>query len=233
MKEKINFESADGLGWITLDDGKANTMDDLFFDQLNSTLDMAETGGVRVLVVSGRDGFFSAGLNLKYVAALDREAILEFNRKFAQTLLRVLTLPIPTIAVCTGHAIAGGAMLALACDLRFIRQGPYKFQVNETAIGIPVPEWMMSISRYSIPQHLCTEALLHARPYSPEEAVNAGVFQGLLAVDDDPREKLQGRIKELSLLNEKAYRITKAAQRNNGIDAVLKKQDEELKVLFG
>jgi len=89
---------------------------------------------------------------------------------FGRTMLRVFTFPIPTVAAVTGHAIAGGAMLAFACDLRFVSEGPFRLHLNEVAIGLAFPTWAIVLAQAAVPPRWHTEAILHARPYSPEEA---------------------------------------------------------------
>lgn len=233
MTEKITMTSTEEIGLITIDDGKANAMDDDFFDQLNIALDQVEKLLPKALLVKGRKGFFSAGLNLNYVMSLPKDEIIRFNIGFADTILRLLNFPIPTIAVCTGHAIAGGAMLAMACDLRFAPEGEFKFQVNEVLLGIPVPAWMQLIARTCIPADHFRESVLHARAYKPKEAVEAGIYTGLIDSDKDCLDELQTVIAGLSGLNQLAYSRTKDLLFGEKISAVRESLKEELQILIG
>ena len=133
---KITYGIEEGIATITMDDGKANAMNWAFFEEMNKSMDQAENDGAKALVITGRTGFFSGGLDLKLMPTLSANELADFLTILARTLLRVFLLPIPTIAASTGHAVAGGAMLSFACDRRFALDGPYRIQMNKTLIGI-------------------------------------------------------------------------------------------------
>ncbi len=229
---KINCIVENGIAYITIDDGKVNAMDNVFFDELNQAIDLAEKNSAKVVAIAGRENYFSAGLNLKYVMGLSKEALLDFNIVFARTILRIYSLPIPTMSVCTGHAIAGGAMLAYACDLRYIAKGDFTIQMNETTIGLPVPEWMQIACSHAIPNHLQTKTLLHGKPFSPDEAVSLNLFDGIIDVNDNAFNSVKGPIEELSGLNQNAYGLTKRIMREENANDALKNLDSELAELL-
>ena len=128
---------------------------------------------------------FSGGLDLKLLPTLSRDGLRELSAAFARIMLRVFTFPIPTVAAVTGHAIAGGAVLAYACDRRYAVDGRFRLQLNEVAIGIPMPSWMATIAAAAIPRHLHVEALLHAHAFAPAEAFAHGILNGLVAEGED------------------------------------------------
>src|SRR5947208_645336 len=171
MADTIRCEVSDNVAQITLDDGKVNAMALAFFAGLNAALDRAEHERPGALVIAGRAGVFSAGLDLKVLPTLAPDALERTMVAFGRTMLRVFTFPIPTVAAVTGHAIAGGAMLAFACDLRFMAEGPFRLQLNEVAIGLALPTWAIVLAQAAVPPRRHTEAILHARAYSPEEAL--------------------------------------------------------------
>src|SRR5262245_60811917 len=135
MSQAITYSRRDGMAEIVLDDGKVNAMAAAFFLELNAALDRVEGDDNRALVVVGRPGCLSAGLNVKLLPTLPPDDLVRTLLAFGRTLLRVWTLPLPTVAAVTGHAIAGGALLAFACDRRFIADGPVPIHTNQTAIG--------------------------------------------------------------------------------------------------
>jgi enoyl-CoA hydratase len=130
-------------------------------------------------VIAGRPGFYSAGLNLKVLPTLSAADLRTTLTVFGRTMLRVFMFPIPTVAAVTGHAVAGGAMLAFACDVRHAADGPFRIHLNETAIGLTLPTWAIVIAQSGIPHRHHTEAILHARSYSPAEARERDMVQGL------------------------------------------------------
>ncbi|MDP3939663.1 MAG: crotonase/enoyl-CoA hydratase family protein [Deltaproteobacteria bacterium] len=220
MPETFSYALQDGLAEITMDDGKVNAMSDPFFDGLNSVLDQAEKDAARAVIIKGRPGLFSAGLNLKVLPTLDQQALAATMTSFGRTMLRVYGFPIPTVAAVSGHAIAGGAMLMHACDLRVMAEGPYRIQLNETAIGLTLPSWAIAIAERGIPDRWHTEAILHARPYTPEEALERGIIDEIARPADQLVEAARARAALAASLDTAAYGATKARQRDADLQRV-------------
>jgi enoyl-CoA hydratase len=217
---KINYEIENGIAVIKMDDGKANAMDNVFFEEFSKSLDHVETNNAKVLIFAGRPGFFSGGLDLKLVSILQPKELSTFYETFALTMLRVFSLPIPTIAACTGHAIAGGAMLSFACDRRFIIDGNYKIQINEVLIGVPLPSFMLLIGGSAIPQQWQNETLLHGKAYNPKEIVARNMFDAVVKEGDDVVDYAKSEAEKLLALNLPAYAITKKRMRSSRVEEV-------------
>jgi len=207
--ERMQYQVDGKIACIRIDDGKANAMSVPFFAELGALLDRAQSDGVGALVLAGRSGMFSGGLDLKLLPTLSREGLRELSATFATTMLRVFTLPIPTVAAVTGHAIAGGAVLAYACDRRYAVDGRFRLQLNEVAIGIPMPSWMAAIASTALPSRLHVEALLHARAYAPSEAAAHGIVNGLVAEGGDVVHHAIEHAADLVALPRDAYATSK------------------------
>lgn len=225
---KIHYELANDVAQITMDDGKANAMDWVFFEEMGESLDRSEREGAKVLIITGRPDFFSGGLDLNLVPTLSPTELNTFAEIFSRTMLRVFSFPAPTIAACTGHSVAGGAILAFSCDLRLITDGPYLIQMNEMVMGIPLPTWLLLLCRSAIPRQWQMEALLHARAYSPSEVVERGMFHGLYDNVDEIMAEAMARSQHLKLLNLQAYCTTKKRMRGPDMEQALRLFKEEL-----
>ena len=219
--EKVTYSLKDGIAQITMDDGKANSMNWKYFEEMGKALDQAENDGAKVLVITGRPGFFSGGLDLKQLSMLAANEFEGFVTTFARTMLRVFSFPIPTIAVSTGHAVAGGAMLTFACDRRFAIDGPYRIQMNETAIGITLPHWMFLIAKSAVPSRWINQALLHAKTYNPSDALACGILDGIAQDADSLAALVKSASEELLKLNLPAYAASKKNLRQSEIEHVL------------
>lgn len=169
----------DGAAWIRLDDGKANAMRTEGLRTLAALLDRAEKEGARAVVIRGRDGLFSGGLDRKWLPTLGPEGLAELAATFASTMQRVRTSPLPTVALVSGHAVAGGCILACACDRRLGPRGAYRLHMNEVAIGIPVPARAARIVASAVPAPRLHDVLQLAEPLSFEEAHGLGTLHGL------------------------------------------------------
>ncbi len=216
MSETVAYSQREGIAEIVLDDGKVNAMSAAFFAGLNAALDRAERDDSRALVVVGRAGYLSAGLNIKLLPTLPPDDLQRTLVTFGRTLLRVWTLPLPSVAAVTGHAVAGGALLAFACDRRFVADGPFRIQMNETAIGLALPSWAIAICESVIPVHCHNQALLHAKPYTPAEALACGMVDGVVAPDG-----VVARAREaaaaLTALDRTAYATSKRRLRSRAV----------------
>ena len=148
-------------------------------------------------------------MDLPYLISLSQGGLADFVEQFARTMIKILTLPIPTISVCNGHTVAAGLILALSCDIRFISDGNYKIQMNETINSIAIPMWMLLITNLTIPPQYRCELLLHSHIYTPHEAVNKGLFHGIINKNPDIIKELKHRIDNLMKIDINTYTKTK------------------------
>jgi enoyl-CoA hydratase len=212
----VTYEVQDGIAEIRIDDGKVNAMSAAFFDELNAALDRVEADRPRAAVLVGRERYFSAGLDVKLLPTLTAEELTRTLRAFGHTLLRVFAAPLPTVAAMTGHAIAGGLFLGFACDLRILARGAYRLQANEHAIGLPLPTWALAITESVVVGPAFVEMMLHARPYTPEEAL-AGGFVTALADPNDVVAAARERAAALAGLDPRAYATSKRRVRERAL----------------
>lgn len=208
MSDAVAYAQRDGSAEVVLDDGKVNAMSPAFFAGLNAALDRAEGDGSGAVVIVGRPGYLSAGLNIKLLPTLPPDELHRTLVDFGHTLLRVWSFPLPTVAAVTGHAVAGGALLAFACDRRFVADGPFRIQMNETAIGLTLPRWALAICESVMPVRCHNEALLHAKAYAPAEALAHGMVDDVV-----PADGVVARAREaaaaLTGLDRTAYAVSK------------------------
>src|SRR4051794_235569 len=103
----------DSVAVVTLDDGKANAMSTEVITTLDAHLDRAVADGARALLIVGRPGKFSAGFNLAEMTE-SAESMRHLVVRGGRWLLRLYGFEMPTVAACTGHALAGGALTLLS-----------------------------------------------------------------------------------------------------------------------
>jgi enoyl-CoA hydratase len=217
MDTRLTYELRDNVATITMDDGKANVMGLPMLQALNAALDRAEADKAAV-VLRGRAGMFSGGFDLATFKT-EPTAVVQMLEAGARLTDRLLGFPTPTIAVCTGHAIAMGAFLLLSTDLRIgIDQGA-RIQVNEVQIGLTLPHFAVELCRQRLTPAHFNLATLTARPYSPAEAVVAG-FLDELATADALAATAQSRAVDLLKLHAAAFSATKLRVRAATIAAL-------------
>src|SRR5262245_43554131 len=136
MKPLLSYELRDGIATISMDDGKSNVLSVGMFTEINRALDRATTDRA-VVVLSGREGVFSAGFDLRVLGAGGTDAYTMVRTGF-ELAERLLSLPVPVVIACTGHAIAMGAFLLLSGAYRVGVAGPYRIGAKAVALRTTV-----------------------------------------------------------------------------------------------
>lgn len=214
--DRITISRVDGLAVVTMDDGKANAMDLEFFHELDTAFD--EVAESRAVVLRGRDGMFSAGLNTKIMAQLDTDAMTELLIAFGRTMLRIWGEPRPVVAAATGHALAGGTILAMSCDHAVAAAGDFRWGLTETTIGFPMPDWILRIARGNVRVDRLDDLVLPGRMVDAAEAVEVGFADEVLPAMEvvDAAHVRAGGLAELP---REAYAYTKWQLRGAAIEA--------------
>lgn len=219
----LSYEVRDRVAWLTLDDGGPNALNTAIFDAFFDALDAAEADeSVGSVVIAGREGFFSAGMDLKWMKTIDRDALGTIGPDMARLAHRIFIFPKPVIAAVEGHAIAGGAVILLACDRSVGATGSYKIGLNEVAIGIPFGGFAMDLARAHLVPSAFGAGLLHGSVYEPQRAYEVGYLDELA----EPGAVLEraGEIAATAAqLNSFAYTMTKQSMRGD-LAATIKEQ---------
>lgn len=199
-----------GVRLLTLDRPPANAIDEELLGDLAAALDAARRDdAVRAVVLTGAGRFLSGGFDLR-VPRRDAATALRLQELYRDTHLALLELPKPTIAMVQGHAIAGGTVLALACDYRLGLDGDYKVGLNEVAIGASFPRVALEIVRLRLTHARAAELLLGAALYPASQATRLGIVDELLPADQLESTVLR-RAARMGAFPREAYAHTKAA----------------------
>ncbi|MFW6049961.1 MAG: enoyl-CoA hydratase-related protein [Myxococcota bacterium] len=210
-------EYDDDIAVVTMDDGKANAMGLPLLDALAAAFDGVAASDARAVALLGRERFFSGGIDLRAYAHYDLEQRAEHARRLARTLLQVFTFRRPVVAGITGHAVAGGALLALAADVRLMARGEARLTANEVSLGVDVPDFGLVIARAALPHPHLLEMILHGRALGPDEAHGMGLVEEVVEPAVLP-DRVRARARELGAsVGHDAYEATKTRLR--GADA--------------
>lgn len=205
----VTCEIRDGLAVVTMDDGKANVASTSFLGRLDAAFDRAEADA-RAVVLCGRDNVFSAGYDLGVMMGGDPDALREMLETGEAVLRRFLTLPIPTVAVAAGHAIALGALFFLAADSRITEDGPHRFHLNETANGLPLPDYGVEIASARLAPPAAFAMAVQSEPFDPSGAVAVGIATELVPTGTG-RDRAVEVATALAALPTSVYGVTKRA----------------------
>jgi Delta3-Delta2-enoyl-CoA isomerase len=151
---------------------------------LRSGLREARQAGCQAIVISGRPGCFSAGLDVPELLRLDRAEMRQAWEEFFSLLSDVALSEIPIAAALTGHSPAGGAVLALCADYRVLAEGPYRIGLNEVEVGLPVPEAIYRVLAHVVGQRTAERLAVSGALLGPAEALLCGLVDELAPVTE-------------------------------------------------
>jgi len=225
MTELATYELNDGIGTITLDDGKVNALSPEMLTSVLEALDRAEQDGA-VVLLTGRAEYLSAGFDLKVFSERPGD-VVEMLTLGARLAERILAFPTPTLVACNGHAIAAGTFPLLAADVRIGADGPFKLGLNEVKIGLTVPLYVVELARHRLTPRDYNRALITAATYTPADAVHAGLLDRVVA-SEELHEASLATAGELAGLNMEAHAATKQRVRKEALGALRTAVDAEL-----
>ena len=148
----IHREDSNGVAVLTMEHGKANAVDEVLFTDLNRALDDVEASSARAVVLTGTGSMFSAGVNLFRVLEGGVPYLEAFMPLLSASIRRLFNHPLPMVAAVNGHALAGGCILAAACDRRVMNFEQGKIGVTELAVGVPFPAAALEAVRFLLPE---------------------------------------------------------------------------------
>jgi enoyl-CoA hydratase len=178
----VSVERDEGVVTAVFDDGKANALTFTAISELRSALGMAVDVNA-ALVLTGRSGYFCAGFDLGVMRSGERELVASLSSQGFVLFGEMLSAPIPIVAACTGHALAAGALLLLATDYKIGQPGTYQVGLNETRIGIALPQEAIDMARFRLSRNHLAAATLFATVVAPDQACAFGYLDRL---DADP-----------------------------------------------
>jgi enoyl-CoA hydratase/carnithine racemase len=182
MENIVSYRLDGPVATIAMDDGKVNAMSPRMLGEVGAAFDRAEADRA-VVVLTGREGVFSAGFDLPTLRAGGAESIGMVRAGF-ELAERILSFPFPVVVACTGHAVAMGVFLALSGDYRVGVEGNFRLAANEVAIGLTMPYPAIEILRNRLTPSAFNRAVMLAEPFSPANAVEAGFLDAVVTADE-------------------------------------------------
>jgi enoyl-CoA hydratase len=205
-----------GVTVLTADRPPANAMDIGLLGDVVAAIERLAADPPAALVLAGREGFFSAGADLKavpgYGPAEQRRMVEGINRMA----LGAYGLPCPVVCAVTGHAIAGGFVLALCGDHR-VASTEGRYGLTEVKVGVPYPQAAVGVVRAELTAAAARQLALGNRLIGADECVRLGAFDEAVA----PHEVLDRSLAvaaELATLPAAVYARTKAELRGEELE---------------
>ena len=207
----MNYDKNNNIVTLTFDDGKANVVGPEFLDTINAGLDRAEAEKAGAVILCGREGMFSGGFDLAEFQKGPEAGLAMVQRGF-ELLIRLYSFPLPLVAACTGHGVAMGAFMIMACDTRIGCQGNFKMSLPETAIGMQLPPLLVELATSRISIRHITRVVLQSEAYAPTAAVDAGFIDEVVEADQLMARAMEAA-EQLSQLPQAQYAENKLSVR--------------------
>ena len=165
---------------LTLAHGKVHALDLDLLRALDARLAEVERSPARAVVLTGSGTVFSAGVNLVRLLEGGPTYLRDFLPALTSAMERLFFFPKPVVAAVNGHAIAGGCVLACACDRRLMARGPATIGVTELLVGVPFPSIALEVMRFALPSQHFQEALYTGRTWGVDEALRRGFIDDIV-----------------------------------------------------
>ncbi len=213
----IRIDTRGSVAVLSLEHGKVNALDAPLLERLSEEIDTIAGSPARALVVTGRGGSFSAGVDLWRVLEGGPPYLETFVPLLSDTLSRIISFPKPVVAALNGHAIAGGCVIACACDYRIMSDGKGKIGVPELRVGVPFPPVALEIIRSVVPARFVSRLIYLGALYGPGEALDIGLIDDVV-----PSENLLAHAcdvaERLAAIPSETFRVTKEQLRRPLLD---------------
>jgi enoyl-CoA hydratase/carnithine racemase len=203
----VNVESRGELALVRLDRPPANALNPQVLEELDAAREELVRSEPEAVVVAGREGFFSAGVDLKLVPTLDADGQRAMVDGINRLVVGWYGFPRPVVAAVTGHAIAGGMVIALCADYR-VGASEGKLGLTELRAGVPYPVGAIALVRAELPAPTARALALRAHLVEPEEALRLGLVDEL-AGPGEVLERACDVAREMAQFGGEAYRRTK------------------------
>jgi enoyl-CoA hydratase/carnithine racemase len=176
----VKVEIGGGIATIALSRGKVNAINRTVVDELRQCLEtLSGDRDLKAVVLTGRGKFFSFGFDVTEFLSFSKSEFTSYLTAFTDLYTYLFTYPKPVVAALNGHTIAGGCMLALACDYRLMVAGKAKISLNEITFGASVFAGSTEMLRFLIGSAKTTDVLYSGGMYSAEEALDLGLVQAV------------------------------------------------------
>jgi enoyl-CoA hydratase len=214
----IDFVEEGPIAIVRLVRGKGNALNLDLVTALADALDRLERSPARAAIITGQGSVFGAGVDLHALVEGGPEYVGKFVPVMMRTFERLATFPKPLVAAVNGHAIAGGAILMLACDQRLLARGTARVGLTEVLVGVIFPAWALEIARFATPPQHFQTLICTGRTWLPDDCLARGLVDELVEPDrllDRAREVAA----ELGAIPSAVYSATKLAVRRPMIES--------------
>ncbi|WP_262248859.1 enoyl-CoA hydratase/isomerase family protein [Parapedobacter soli] len=177
----IKTTAEDRILHIYLDRGRSNALHQQMLEELSTAVTEAQNDpAIEGLILHGKEGFFSAGLDLISLYDYNEAEARRFWHTFMDVIRQLVAFDKPAVAAISGHSPAAGCVLASCCDYRVMVEGDFIIGLNEVPVGLIVPESIFQLYGFWLGPARAYRYLLEGKLLKPQEALEAGLVDELV-----------------------------------------------------
>lgn len=175
----------DKLAVITLDRGRSNPINHEMIKELTAAIQKLEVdNGIGGLIITGKEGFFSSGVDLIEAYDYNEDQSIAFWTDFLTLQAALAAFKKPLVAAISGHSPAGGCVMAICCDYRVMAEGEFIIGLNEVPVGIIVPDFVFTLYAFWLGEHKAYQALLEGKLFAVNEAHAIGLIDEITTAEN-------------------------------------------------
>lgn len=222
----------DKVAIIALDRGKSNAINEVMLDELKKMFSsINQDDNIKGVVLTGKEGFFTAGLDLIELYDYDESQIKIFWTKFLDLVKTIASFKKPLVAAISGHSPAGGCVLAICCDYRIMAEGKYIIGLNEVPVGIIVPDSIFELYAFWIGKATAYRNLLEGKLMGAEEAKAIGLVDATAPIESLMTAALK-RVNTYMQFEQNTWQQSKLNLRKSLIEKVNEDQTATLEIML-
>lgn len=227
--EYLDIEKKGQYVVITMNRPKVNAINFQMVNEIRSTFkSMQEDDSVHGVILNGRPGVFSAGLDLIELYDYDEAKIRDFFIAFGSMYIELAKFSKPFICAITGHSPAGGTVIAIAADYRVMAEGEkYGIGLNEVAVNVQISTNLIEAYSFWLGKSLAYRYVLEGKLLNNEEALKANLVDEVVSIED-VLPKAERRMKHYLQADRNIWLNTKIKLRSEWLEKLNEQSEEEL-----
>jgi 3,2-trans-enoyl-CoA isomerase len=226
--EFLRVEKADGIAKVILARGKVNAINEFVIDELTACFrELAADDATKAVILTGQGKFFTYGFDIPEFLNYKQEDFLRYLTKFTSFYGDVFLYPKPVIAALNGHTMAGGCMIAIACDYRIMVSGKAKISLNEINFGSSLFAGSVEIIKLWLGQKNAETAVYTGAMYAAEEALQLGLIHQV-STDAELAANARSMAEQYAAKDGVAFRSIKHLLRKPLADEIRRREKDSL-----
>lgn len=219
----------DGIATVALARGKVNALNETMVDDIKETLnDMKHDKSIKVIILTGQGKFFSFGFDVPELLNYSKEAFTRYLNKFSDLCTSLFLFTKPVVAALNGHTIAGGCVIAMACDYRIMVSGKAKISLNEITFGSSVFASSVEMLKNAVGSKNAEYVLKTGAMFSAEEALRLGLIDAVTDEKNLPDEA-RAIARDFAQKDPVAFRSIKNLLRQPRVNSLKEKEADSIR----